>query len=613
MSSLIVIENLFTDEIIDYVFKLAEQAEFEESKVGHRVDPDQKIRLDTFLRGVDCAPIDSHIFNSTHQLIKDDFDIDLEYRERWKIGFYDGNKQGHYNPHTDVQGGMEHRQLSYVIALTDPDDYEGGELVFPELERELKPKKGTGVVFKSDILHGVQPVVSGSRYMLLSFMFDQDNGLLSGKDLAQYTPQLLKAGTAVNISRGNVIKHYSASQNLSEPAGSFIAEPLSETMAENNLETTAKSTLDESHAHRNASKLEQPGLGELNAQFQMNPQGVILRAERLSLSKTSRGYLLPLTADSGPGNQIMGIKEALIMGDILNRVVLLPPIHQHYTEGKRSWPFNDILQYNAPGKARAYSDEDPALVPKKCYVVHGSYLDTQLKIENILELELPEQLLQQRRFSKLEDYQELLKKDDSVLCVKHLFNNTVISECQFNGCIECGINPKLEQFYSNVCKNLDFSNAIKNHCNDFIEKSFSSAYIAVHLRYPDVMGQSTLKEITGFDESDIHNALIALANRSGIEEQNVFIATNKAQLVKNSALNKFKLYDVEHEDEVNSFVEQYICCRSKMFVMSKHNDYNKLDEPHQRSTWSTFVSDYRKYRLGIEDDLVLNNLLGARS
>jgi predicted 2-oxoglutarate/Fe(II)-dependent dioxygenase YbiX len=52
------------------------------------------------------------------------------------------------------------------------DDYEGGELYFPALNFEYKPKAGDFITFPSyeKYTHGVRPVLSGSnRYVVSGF------------------------------------------------------------------------------------------------------------------------------------------------------------------------------------------------------------------------------------------------------------------------------------------------------------------------------------------------------------------------------------------------------------------------------------------------------------
>jgi PKHD-type hydroxylase len=62
------------------------------------------------------------------------------------------------------------RKLSCVIQLTDPKDYEGGELeLYNGTNPPVKPsnKQGSVVVFNSSIYHRVTPVTKGTRYSLV--------------------------------------------------------------------------------------------------------------------------------------------------------------------------------------------------------------------------------------------------------------------------------------------------------------------------------------------------------------------------------------------------------------------------------------------------------------
>ena len=60
---------------------------------------------------------------------------------------------------------------------------------------------------------------------------------------------------------------------------------------------------------------------------------------------------------------------------------------------------------------------------------------------------------------------------------------------------------------------------------------------------------------------------------------------------------------------INSFIEQYICCCSNYFILSRYNDYKKLDDKHIRSTWSSFVYDYRLLKNNNKNNLYLDTLL----
>ena len=60
----------------------------------------------------------------------------------------------------------------FAISLNlNTQDYEGGELLFPEYDdHRYSPAAGSAVIFSASLLHEAAPVTSGSRYVLLSFL-----------------------------------------------------------------------------------------------------------------------------------------------------------------------------------------------------------------------------------------------------------------------------------------------------------------------------------------------------------------------------------------------------------------------------------------------------------
>jgi predicted 2-oxoglutarate/Fe(II)-dependent dioxygenase YbiX len=54
------------------------------------------------------------------------------------------------------------------------DDYEGGELSFPEYgPRRFKPPMGYAVVFSCSLMHAVARLTRGRRYAFLPFLYDE--------------------------------------------------------------------------------------------------------------------------------------------------------------------------------------------------------------------------------------------------------------------------------------------------------------------------------------------------------------------------------------------------------------------------------------------------------
>jgi PKHD-type hydroxylase len=87
---------------------------------------------------------------------------------------YDGGKGDHYTWHSDVLEANEKacRKLSAILILSDPSEYEGGDLeIFIEVEPvKIKPIRGRLIVFPSYTLHRVTPVTKGVRKTLVSWV-----------------------------------------------------------------------------------------------------------------------------------------------------------------------------------------------------------------------------------------------------------------------------------------------------------------------------------------------------------------------------------------------------------------------------------------------------------
>ena len=96
------------------------------------------------------------------------FQLKVPMREDYRVVCYDSAQGGHLGPHRDNPTEMtRHRLFTAVVALNDAEDYDGGELCFPEYAAEgYRLAKGAAVVWSASLLHEVRPVLAGRRYVL---------------------------------------------------------------------------------------------------------------------------------------------------------------------------------------------------------------------------------------------------------------------------------------------------------------------------------------------------------------------------------------------------------------------------------------------------------------
>lgn len=79
---------------------------------------------------------------------------------------------GKYDLHIDKTYGAQIRKLSIVIQLSDPEDYEGGDLLL-QLQTEptlMHKEQGYLVTFPSYVPHAVTPITKGTRYSLVAWI-----------------------------------------------------------------------------------------------------------------------------------------------------------------------------------------------------------------------------------------------------------------------------------------------------------------------------------------------------------------------------------------------------------------------------------------------------------
>jgi PKHD-type hydroxylase len=105
------------------------------------------------------------------------FGFHLSRLDYVQIARYESESGDRYGRHHDVfwlnRDPAYHRKLSCVVQLTNPADYDGGDLVFHGVEEQPSAaemrEQGTAVFFPSFVEHEAKPVVKGVRYSIAAW------------------------------------------------------------------------------------------------------------------------------------------------------------------------------------------------------------------------------------------------------------------------------------------------------------------------------------------------------------------------------------------------------------------------------------------------------------
>ncbi len=135
----------------------------------------------SFKRRQDCViedfalqkAISMRIANRLAPEIKKAFQFNATRIERYIVACYSAEDKGFFRPHRDdTTKGTAHRRFAVTINL-NAEEFEGGELCFPEFGRQTyRAPTGGAVVFSCSLLHEARPVTQGVRFATLPFLYD---------------------------------------------------------------------------------------------------------------------------------------------------------------------------------------------------------------------------------------------------------------------------------------------------------------------------------------------------------------------------------------------------------------------------------------------------------
>ena len=168
-------ENGFNDQQIKEIIRIGDSLNPQPGTVGGQKDGQDisKIRksLTSWIKLNDET---SWLYDSlayiARQINGQYFDFDLHgFCEDFQYTVYTAGND-HYEWHLDKgTNGIAPRKLSMVLQLSDPSEYDGGDLELFYNPEPFKAKKQKGLVylFPSWILHRVTPVTKGTRRSLV--------------------------------------------------------------------------------------------------------------------------------------------------------------------------------------------------------------------------------------------------------------------------------------------------------------------------------------------------------------------------------------------------------------------------------------------------------------
>jgi PKHD-type hydroxylase len=168
-------DKAFTPEECQKIIDYAEQFEKTDAVVSNKGKLNSEIRES---RVVWITPdpeiiwVYQRLTDIITRLNADYFRFDLfGFTEGFQFTEYN-SPSGHYVKHVDSRFNGTVRKLSFVLQLSDPKNYEGGELQIHigEHPEVMKKEQGTVVAFPSPTLHEVTPITKGRRYSLVGWI-----------------------------------------------------------------------------------------------------------------------------------------------------------------------------------------------------------------------------------------------------------------------------------------------------------------------------------------------------------------------------------------------------------------------------------------------------------
>src|SRR5271155_3151463 len=106
------------------------------------------------------------------------FGVDLSFLPALQFTEYLADESGYYDWHIDTflyadpVPKATHRKLSLIMQLSNPHDYDGGDIelkAYPPPDKLEIRRRGMMLIFPSLLYHRVMPVTRGKRYSIVAW------------------------------------------------------------------------------------------------------------------------------------------------------------------------------------------------------------------------------------------------------------------------------------------------------------------------------------------------------------------------------------------------------------------------------------------------------------
>jgi|APGre2960657404_1045060.scaffolds.fasta_scaffold111720_1 PKHD-type hydroxylase len=173
----VTVGGLFTAEETQKIKALAVELEVNPPLVGTKGENKEvrKCQVKWLRVNEECSWVYKRLVDAIYRVNSQYFNLNLYGIETLQYTIYNAADSEFYGPHKDTFPDVTNRlirKLTFSIQLSDPSEYEGGELVTDAILSPNVESKAAGdvIFFLSDLVHEAKPVTKGVRHVLVGWV-----------------------------------------------------------------------------------------------------------------------------------------------------------------------------------------------------------------------------------------------------------------------------------------------------------------------------------------------------------------------------------------------------------------------------------------------------------